>query len=92
MADATSDSPQWWNVVQWDEMSRRDWVTHTMPAVDSMARGVAPIGRSMQQAAAILMNRVDGQRGGATPSIVEPDARMFEEHTSTLPKCLTALA
>lgn len=43
---------QWWMSVAED-----DWVTETMPAVDSMREGVAPIGRSMRRAMTILMTK-----------------------------------
>ncbi|MEO1524932.1 MAG: hypothetical protein AAFX06_05820 [Planctomycetota bacterium] len=74
---ATPESDTWevddWGSVEfWSVVQRQDWMDQTMPAVDSMARGVAPIGRSVQQAAAILMNQIEPS--GSNPVLVEPVA------------------
>lgn len=45
----------------WQMVQDQDWVGHTMPAVESVRNGVAPIGRSLLQAVAILTNS-GGQR------------------------------
>ncbi|QDV46967.1 hypothetical protein Enr13x_68760 [Stieleria neptunia] len=69
---------QWWSVV-----SDEPWVHHTLPAVNSVRIGVAPIGRSMKQAIAILMIQSDATRIDAsnlTPTI-QPEP--FQEQTST---------
>jgi hypothetical protein len=39
----------WWRRVQ-----DRDWIGQTMPAVDSVRQGVAPLGRSLRRAVTIL--------------------------------------
>lgn len=38
----------------WREVQDRDWVGQTMPMVESVQRGVAPLGRSLMRAATIL--------------------------------------
>jgi hypothetical protein len=43
------DPALWWQSVQ-----NRDWVGQTMPAVQSVRDGVAPIGRSLMRAVTIL--------------------------------------
>jgi len=43
------DPAGWWRSVQ-----DRDWVSQTMPAVQSVKQGVAPIGRSLMRAVTIL--------------------------------------
>lgn len=43
------DPAGWWRSVQ-----DRDWVGQTMPAVQSVKQGVAPIGRSLLRAVTIL--------------------------------------
>lgn len=51
-------SPQaapWQSGRWWSAMADEQWVHHTIPAVDSVRQGVAPIGRSMRQAVAILL-------------------------------------
>lgn len=53
----------WWNVVQ-DER----WVLTTMPAMNSVGQSVAPIGRSMKQAIAILMSQPTEMDLGPSPS------------------------
>jgi hypothetical protein len=82
-------SGQWWNA-----MSDDRWVYQTIPAVDSVRQGVAPIGRSMRQAFAILMNRthpVPVEASGVNP---EAPADSFHEQTSTgdMPVRFNALA
>ncbi|PAY19845.1 hypothetical protein CKO51_09000 [Rhodopirellula sp. SM50] len=70
---------QWWSVV-----SDEPWVHHTLPAVNSVRIGVAPIGRSMKQAIAILMIQSGSTTIDApnlTPAI-QPEP--FQEQTSTL--------
>ncbi len=70
---------QWWSAV-----SDEPWVHHTLPAVNSVRIGVAPIGRSMKQAIAILMIQSDATRIDApnlTPAI---QPKPFQEQTSTL--------
>ncbi|MCS7471567.1 hypothetical protein NZK35_33375 [Stieleria sp. ICT_E10.1] len=70
---------QWWSVV-----SDEPWVHHTLPAVNSVRIGVAPIGRSMKQAIAILMIQSGSTRIDApnlTPTI---PSKPFQEQTSTL--------
>lgn len=47
--DAAIDPAIWWQTVQ-----DRDWIGETMPAVNSVRDGVAPLGRSILQAVAIL--------------------------------------
>ncbi len=46
---AIVDPARWWRHVQ-----DRDWIGQTMPAVHSVRDGVAPLGRSLLQAVAIL--------------------------------------
>lgn len=70
---------QWWSVV-----SDEPWVHHTLPAVNSVRIGVAPIGRSMKQAIAILMIQSGSTTIDApnlTPTI---PSEPFQEQTSTL--------
>ena len=43
------DPARWWRDVQ-----DRDWISQTMPAVQSVRDGVAPLGRSIKHAVAIL--------------------------------------
>jgi hypothetical protein len=43
------DPARWWRDVQ-----DRDWIGQTMPAVQSVRAGVAPLGRSIRHAVAIL--------------------------------------
>jgi len=43
------DPARWWRDVQ-----GRDWISQTMPAVQSVRDGVAPLGRSIKHAVAIL--------------------------------------
>ncbi|MEL6108576.1 MAG: hypothetical protein AAFU85_21430 [Planctomycetota bacterium] len=66
-----SEIDPWASSEFWTAVQDQNWVDQTMPAVDSMARGVAPIGRSVKQAAAILMNQVE-PADGSTPTLVEP--------------------
>ena len=66
--EPSAEQVPWDSAVFWTAMRKQDWVDHTMPAMDSMARGVAPIGRSVKQAAAILLNQVDS----SSPTLVEP--------------------
>lgn len=58
LAQTTSrlDPADWWRSVQ-----DRDWVSQTMPTVQSVKDGVAPIGRSLMRAVAILTLGGDGQ-------------------------------
>jgi hypothetical protein len=44
-----TDPTDWWNSVQ-----DRDWLGQTMPTVNSVREGVAPIGRSLLRAVTIL--------------------------------------
>ncbi len=48
-ASGELDPASWWRNVQ-----DRDWVGQTMPAVQSLKDGVAPIGRSLMRAVTIL--------------------------------------
>ena len=71
-------SGQWWSAVSDDQ-----WVNRTIPAVNSVRIGVAPIGRSMRQAFAILMIQTNSTP--ISPSSVTPDAppAEFQEQTSS---------
>lgn len=62
---------RWASTEFWTAVQDQNWVDQTMPAVDSMAKGVAPIGRSVKQAAAILMNHVEPV-DGSKPTLVKP--------------------
>jgi hypothetical protein len=49
-APATDVDPARW----WRDVQDRDWIGQTMPAVQSVRAGVAPLGRSIRHAVAIL--------------------------------------
>ena len=55
----------------WTVMQDPQWTLESLPAVDSVRQSVAPIGRSMQQAAAILMNHSERIDSSADPLIKE---------------------
>lgn len=40
--------------IWWQGVRNRDWVGHTMPAIESVQRGVAPLGRTLIRAVTIL--------------------------------------
>ena len=46
---ASLDAAEWWATIR-----DRDWLAQTMPAVRSVQKGVAPLGRSLIQAVTIL--------------------------------------
>lgn len=50
------DALEWWASVR-----ERDWMAETMPAVRSVQRGVAPLGRSLLQAVTVLTVGDPGQ-------------------------------
>lgn len=71
-------SDGWWTTTMPDEQ----WVHNTMPGVISVGQGVAPIGRSMKQAFAILMIQrrpANSDRSPVSPT-VQPEP--FSEQTS----------
>ena len=79
---ANAEDPAWRSGNWWIAVADDRWVQHTLPAVDSVRQSVAPIGRSMKQAIAILMtkNRVEQIRSPvATPTIEQPT---LDEQTS----------
>ncbi|QEG02517.1 hypothetical protein Mal15_66380 [Stieleria maiorica] len=70
---------QWWSA-----MSDEPWVDHTLPAVNSVRIGVAPIGRSMKQAMAILMIQTQATTIDASSLAPSVQAKPFQEQTSTV--------
>lgn len=55
--ESAFSSTDWWQIVQ-----HQEWMQQTMPAVKSVREGVAPIGRSLMQAVAILTNTTRGRK------------------------------
>ncbi|TWU01083.1 anti-sigma factor [Stieleria varia] len=59
---STPDADQALLARQWIEsMQGRDWMAETMPAVQSVGQGVAPLGRSLMQAVTILTQSTRNQ-------------------------------
>ncbi|WP_182868944.1 hypothetical protein [Stieleria mannarensis] len=89
-AAATSDplppstALNWQTSQWWSAMSDEPWVDHTLPAVNSVRIGVAPIGRSMKQAMTILMIPTQATRIDASSLAPSVQAKPFQEQTSTV--------
>lgn len=80
---ATTDSLAWQSEQWWNAMSDDHWVSQTLPAVNSVRIGVAPIGRSMKQAFAILM--IQSDRTTMETPVISPEIqpKPDQEQTST---------
>ena len=81
--------PIWQSGQWWSALSEDQWVSHTLPAVNSVRIGVAPVGRSMKQAFAILMIQT-GQPTIETPGSMTPELQVapYGEQTSTVDRHL----
>ncbi|MCO8124198.1 hypothetical protein NHH03_20815 [Stieleria sp. TO1_6] len=77
-SELARQSQQWWDVVQDDS-----WVDRTIPAVNSVRYGVAPIGRTMRRAFTILMIQAETASPLRSP-VGTSDAPVipFKEQTS----------
>ena len=72
-------SDPWWQAVR-----SEGWVSQTIPAVDSVRIGVAPIGRSMKQAIAILMSHPENAPAStSTLPASESDVSFPKEQTTS---------
>ena len=72
----------WQSEGWWTTMPDEQWVHYTMPGVDTVRQGVAPIGRSMKQAIAILMIQTQPSAVNTSPVSTEVTPEPYSEQTS----------